>query len=97
MTDPATRPPQGAMPPQSPGGSPSMSSGRISLPSKRIIAAATRFKEAWDSSLTDGGLRRRLSDFDVVEMHEAAVALMVATKTETLQEALDVLHSYDAE
>ena len=66
------------------------------MPSKRIIAAATRFKEAWLPS-SGSGTGGSLSDIDIVEMHEAALGLIATTGTETLQEALDVLHAYDVE
>jgi len=58
-----------------------------------MIAAATRFKEAWESGVSKGFR----SDHEIVEMHEAALGLIHATNTESLQEALDVLRYYDAE
>jgi hypothetical protein len=66
------------------------------MPSKRIIAAGIRFKEAWDAARdhTENGLS--LNDIDLVEMHEAAVGLIQATGTKDLQSALDVLHDVDA-
>jgi hypothetical protein len=66
------------------------------VPSKRIIAAATRFKEAWESSLS-GDRSGSLSDIDIVEMHDAALGLIAATNTATLQEALEALHAYEQE
>jgi hypothetical protein len=66
------------------------------VPSKRIIAAATRFREAWDASLrSDRSVP--LSDIDIVEMHDAALGLIAATSTETLHQALAVLHAYERE
>jgi hypothetical protein len=67
------------------------------LPAKRIIAAATRFKEAWNPSLRADDAEWTLSDIDIVEMHDAALGLILATGTDNLQEALDVLHAYDAD
>lgn len=65
------------------------------MPPKEIIAAATRLKEAWDVSLRRRIEGQGLSDADIVEMHEAALGLMWATKAATLQEALDVLNAYE--
>jgi hypothetical protein len=67
------------------------------VPAKRIIAAATRFKEAWNPPLGQGDRERTLRDIDIVEMHNAALGLISATGTDSLQEALDVLHAYDAD
>ena len=41
------------------------------MPSKKIIAAATRFKDAWDSAISHNKEGFSLSDLDIVEMHEA--------------------------
>ena len=65
------------------------------MPSKRMIAAATRFKEAWETGMRRSGEGVALSDLDIVEMHEAALALIWATGTTDLQGALDVLHEYE--
>ena len=65
------------------------------MPAKRIIAAATRFKEAWDTALLHGERGVSLSDVDIVEMHEAALGLISATGTTDLQSALDALHDFD--
>jgi hypothetical protein len=62
------------------------------VPSKKIIAAATRFKEAWEGSSSSDR-----SDIDIVEMHDAALGLIAATNTATLQEALAALHAYEQE
>jgi hypothetical protein len=67
------------------------------VPAKRIIAAATRFKEAWNPSLGPDKPQWALSDIDIVEMHNAALGLISATGTDSLQQALDVLHTYDAD
>jgi hypothetical protein len=67
------------------------------VPAKRIIAAATRFKEAWNPSSEPGNRVWALKDIDIVEMHNAALGLISATGTDSLQEALEVLHAYDAE
>jgi len=64
------------------------------MPSKKMIAAATRFKEAWEAGMRRGqGMA--LTDLDIIEMHEAALALIWATGTTDLQGALDVLHEYE--
>ncbi len=65
------------------------------MPSKKMIAAATRFKEAWDVELCDGADGRPLRRLDVVELHEAALGLIWATGTTTLRDALDVLTEID--
>jgi hypothetical protein len=67
------------------------------VPAKRIIAAATRFREAWNPSVGSGDGERALSDINIVEMHNAALALIAATDTESLQEALDALHAYEGD
>jgi hypothetical protein len=66
------------------------------VPSKRIIAAATRFKDAWESALGHNKSGFSLSDLDIVEMHEAALGLIEATGTTDLQAALDAVHDYEA-
>jgi hypothetical protein len=66
------------------------------VPSKKIIAAATRFKEAWDAAIRHDREGLSLSDLDIVEMHEAALGLMAATGTTDLQSALDTLHDVDS-
>jgi hypothetical protein len=64
------------------------------MPSKKMIAAATRFKEAWEAGMRRGqGMA--LTDLDIIEMHEAALALIWATGAKDLQGALDVLHDYE--
>ncbi|HEY7948459.1 MAG TPA: hypothetical protein VID75_12350 [Acidimicrobiales bacterium] len=65
------------------------------MPSKRIIAAATRFKDAWDSAIGHDREGISLSDLDLVEMHEAALGLIAATGTTDLQSALDALHDFE--
>jgi hypothetical protein len=60
-----------------------------------MIAAATRFKEAWESGMERSAGGEILSDREIVEMHEAALALIWATGTTDLQDALDVLHNFD--
>jgi hypothetical protein len=54
-------------------------------PAQRIIAAATRLREAWAKA-----------DLDVVEMHEAALGLMWTTGTKDLAAALGILHDVEA-
>ena len=60
-----------------------------------MIAAATRFKEAWDAGMRRGTDGVALTDLEIVEMHEAALALIWATGTTDLQSALAVLHDYE--
>jgi len=66
------------------------------MPSEAMIAAAIRFKEAYDTAIKRSADDQSLTDVDIVEMHEAALGPIWATKTTTLQEALDVLHQWDA-
>ncbi len=54
------------------------------MPTKRLIAAATRFKEAWETP-----------PVDIAEIHDAALGLILATGTTTLEDALDVVSAYD--
>jgi hypothetical protein len=56
-----------------------------STPAQRVIAAATRLREAW-----------AVPALDVGEMHEAALGLMWTTGTRDLTSALDVLHDLEA-
>jgi hypothetical protein len=63
-----------------------------------MMAAAARFKEAWDTAKRRSDTGAVLSDRrDIVEMHEAALGLIWATGTNDLQGALDVFHRYEAE
>lgn len=63
---------------------------------KAIIAAATRFQRAWEKAMAHNGEGLIVSDLDIVEVHEAALELIQVTATGTLQEALDVVHQFDA-
>ena len=62
------------------------------MPHVKMIAAGLRFKDAWDARTLAGN---QLADIDIVEFHEAALDLMVATNTKDLQAALDVLSHFD--
>jgi hypothetical protein len=62
---------------------------------KAIISAAGRFKRAWDGAMAHDGEGLIVADPDIVEVHEAALDLIRATGTDSLQEALDALHEYD--
>ena len=57
-----------------------------------MIAAGLRFKDAWEAKTLGGSV---LADIDIVEFHEAALGLLVATDTKDLQAALDVLARFD--
>jgi hypothetical protein len=61
-----------------------------------IIAAASRFQRAWDKAMAHNGEGLIVSDLDIVEVHEAALELIEATATNSLQEALEVVHQFDA-
>jgi len=50
-----------------------------------MIAAATRFRDAWSTP-----------ELDLVELHKAALGLMWTTGTTDLQAALDVFHDVGA-
>ena len=63
---------------------------------KAIIAAAAAFKQAWDRAMAHNGEGLIVADLDIVEVHQAALDLIRATGTDSLQEALDALHQYDA-
>ena len=60
--------------------------------SEAMIAAATRFKEAWEEGMRRSADGDVFTDRDIVEMHEASLGLIWATGTQTMQEALDVFH-----
>jgi hypothetical protein len=60
-----------------------------------IIAAAAAFKQAWDRAMAQNGEGLIVADLDIVEVHEAALDLIRATGTESLQEALDALDHDD--
>ena len=62
------------------------------MPHIKMIAAGLRFKDAWDARTLEGN---QLADIDIVEFHEAALGLMLATDTHDLQAALDVLAHFD--
>ena len=65
------------------------------MPSKRIIVAATRFKDAWDLAVTRSVDGMPMVRLDFVELHEAATGLMLATNTKTLSDALAALDNFD--
>jgi len=54
-------------------------------PAQRIIAAATRLRESW-----------AVRDLDIVEMHDAAMGLIMTTGTKDLASALGVLHDLES-
>jgi hypothetical protein len=54
-------------------------------------AAARRYQAAYDLSLRRAAARRTFTDAELVEMHAAALGLIWATNTNTIEEALDVL------
>jgi hypothetical protein len=56
-----------------------------STAAQRMVAAATRLRQAW-----------RLPDLDVDEMHQAVMGLIVATEATDLQSALVVLHDVES-
>jgi len=53
--------------------------------SHRVIAAATRLRDAW-----------AMANVDVGEMHQATLGLISATGTTNLQSALDTLHDVES-
>ncbi|HXQ75962.1 MAG TPA: hypothetical protein VN791_05650 [Acidimicrobiales bacterium] len=61
--------------------------------SEAMIAAATRFKAAWEAGMRRSADGEVLTDRDIVEMHEASLGLIWATGTRDMQEALDVFHA----
>ena len=63
---------------------------------KAIIAAAERFQGAWDAAMAGDGEGLLVGELDIAEVHEAALELMRATGTGTLEEAFAVLHEFDA-
>jgi|HubBroStandDraft_2_1064218.scaffolds.fasta_scaffold1143326_2 hypothetical protein len=62
------------------------------MPHIEMIAAGLRFKDAWDARSLAGN---QLAEIDIVEFHEAALGLMLATHTQDLQAALAVLSHFD--
>ena len=64
---------------------------------KAIIAAAARFQRAWDAAMAHNGEGLLVSELDIVEVHEAALELITATGTDSLEEALAVLHEFSAQ
>jgi hypothetical protein len=65
------------------------------LQGKAIIAAAARFQRAWDQAMARNGEGLIMADLDIVEVHDAAMELIRATGTASLQEALEVVHGPD--
>jgi hypothetical protein len=59
-----------------------------------MLAAARRCKEAWEALVVRGSAGQVLSDREIVEMHEAALALMWATRTTDVGHALDALRRF---
>jgi hypothetical protein len=64
------------------------------MDSEAISAAAARFERAWAIAMKDRAEHMSPPDADMVEVHEAALALVQATATETLKEALEVLRTF---
>jgi hypothetical protein len=62
---------------------------------KAIIAAASRFQQAWDRAMARNGEGLIVADLDIIEVHEAALELIAATGTDNLHDALDALHEFD--
>ena len=62
---------------------------------KAIIAAASRFQDAWKRAMAHNGEGLIVSDLDVVEVHEAALELIRITGTSDLEEALAVLGEFE--
>lgn len=60
-----------------------------------IIVAAARFKRAWDQAMAHNGEGLIMANLDIVEVHEAALDMIRATGTDSLEGALDALHDYD--
>ncbi len=65
------------------------------MDSSTITAAAARFERAWAIAVKDKAEHVAPSETDMVEVHEAALELVGATSTRTLQEALRVLEELD--
>jgi hypothetical protein len=63
--------------------------------SSAVTAAAARFERAWAIALKDKAEHVSPSEADMVEVHDAALELVRATSTHTLQEALRVLEDID--
>ena len=61
-----------------------------------MLAAAKRYKEAMDASLTRATGGQATTPGDIVEMHESTLGLIWATHTTTLEEALNVLHQVES-
>jgi hypothetical protein len=60
-----------------------------------IKAAAARFERAWAIAVKDKAEHVAPSEADMVEVHEAALELVGATSTHSLQGALGVLRNLD--
>jgi hypothetical protein len=60
-------------------------------PSTAMLEAATRYRDAWEA-VRALPPEAEMSDRDLVEMHGAALALIWATGTQTLGDALALLH-----
>jgi hypothetical protein len=77
--------------------SPAPSPGSSSPTSEAMIAAARRFRESWELTMERGNGGEVLTDREIVEMHEAALALIWATGTTNLNDALDLLHRFESD
>lgn len=67
-----------------------------SVPSPAMLAAAKRFKAAWEASMSRSADGVVLTDRDIIEMHETSLALIWATGTTNLEEALAVFHKLES-
>jgi predicted transcriptional regulator len=66
------------------------------VPSPAMLAAAKRFKAAWEAGMARSADGEVLTDRDVIEMHETSLALIWATGTTNLEEALAIFHQLEA-
>jgi hypothetical protein len=56
-----------------------------------MMAAAKRYQADYDLSLRRAAAGQTFTHAELVEMHAAALGLIWATNTKTIEEALDVL------
>jgi hypothetical protein len=66
------------------------------IPSPAMLAAAKRFKAAWEAGMSRSADGEVLTDRDIIEMHETSLALIWATATTNLEEALAVFHKLES-
>jgi hypothetical protein len=76
------------------GSTPTLELGVDLVNSEAINNAVARYEQAWAMAVKDKMEYLSPPNADMIEVHEAALELIAATGTASLQEALEMLGSY---